>query len=629
MGLTENGPRASSITVIHFNDVYNVEEQKLEPIAGAARFKTALKTFADRDPLVLFSGDILAPSIMSSFTKGEQMVPVMNQLGIHCAVFGNHDFAFGLHLHKQNDNSQLFSDFGLERLIDVAGRTDFPWLMSNVDDNETERPLADGIVTHKVDWHGWKIGIIGLVEQEWLETLATINAEQVTFTDYVDKGRELAVQLRNEGCDYIIALTHMRTPNDIRLAENVDEIDLILGGHDHVYEIQKINDKYILKSGTDFREFSVLTLSEEDMNVNVDIEKVVVDSRFEADEELKEALKEYEAVVGEKMEETLGTFSVELDGRFSAIRTSETNLGNFICDIIMAACNGDVAIINSGTLRSDRVHPVGEFRMRDLMTVLPMLDPLLVLEITGSQLLEVLENGVSQYPKLEGRFPLVAGIQFVFDPKADPGSRVIHDLVKVGDEYLLPNAKYRLVTKAYMSQGRDGYHVLTKCPILQDEEQCPMLSTAVQNHFTAIKTRLGLTRRNSTHRQSLVLLSRRHSLIRDDEPPSIPSRSNSRSSLGRSASTDSALSAAPPPHCPSACTRRPRGNLSRQESVSELETLACKLAPAVEGRINIATEELVEKLHSEKALHSVTVIEEEDEPSTPQTPKQESILSAE
>ena len=38
------------------------------------------------------------------------------------------------------------------------------------------------------------------------------------------------------GCHAVIALTHMRTPNDVRLAEEVDEIDLILGGHDHVYE---------------------------------------------------------------------------------------------------------------------------------------------------------------------------------------------------------------------------------------------------------------------------------------------------------------------------------------------------------------------------------------------------------
>ncbi|XP_069183301.1 mannosylglucosyl-3-phosphoglycerate phosphatase isoform X2 [Procambarus clarkii] len=577
------GPRAPSITILHFNDVYNVEEQSTEPKAGAARFKTALKSFADRHPLVLFSGDILAPSIMSSFTRGEQMVPVMNHLGIHCAVFGNHDF-----------------DFGLERLIDVAGRTNFPWLMSNVDDNETGFPLADGILTHIMDWHGWKIGLVGLVEKEWLETLATINAEQVTFTDYVDKGRELATMLKNQGCDYVIALTHMRTPNDIRLAENVDEIDLILGGHDHVYEVVKINDKTILKSGTDFREFSVITLSQEGANVSVDIEKVVVDSKFEPDEELKEALKEYESVVGEKMEESLGTFSVELDGRFSSIRTSETNLGNFICDIIMAACNGDVAVINSGTLRSDRIHPVGDFTMRDLMTILPMLDPLIVLGVTGEKLLAVLENGVSQYPKLEGRFPQVAGIQFVFDPDAEPGSRVIPDLVKVGDEYLNPDTVYRFVTKAYMHQGRDGYNVLIDCPILQDEEQCPMLSTSIQNHFTAIQSHMGKTRRNSTHRQSLVLLSRRHSLIRHDDDIPAAARSTTHKAIGRSVSTDSALSSV---SSESLSSKRSRFSSSRQESFHELEDLACKLAPKVDGRIIIATDEtIITRLRAQRAL---------------------------
>lgn len=86
--------------------------------------------------------------------------------------------------------------------------------------------------------------------------------------------------------------------------------------------------------------------------------------------------------------------------------------------------------------------------------------------LTGEKLVEALENGVSQYPKLEGRFPQVAGVQFVFDPKAEPGSRIIRDLVKVGDEYLDPNSTYRLVTKAYMKQGRDGYNMLIDCPIL-------------------------------------------------------------------------------------------------------------------------------------------------------------------
>ena len=40
--------------------------------------------------------------------------------------------------------------------------------------------------------------------------------------------------------DIVIALTHMRWPNDRKLAENVDEIDLILGGHDHDYNVEMV-----------------------------------------------------------------------------------------------------------------------------------------------------------------------------------------------------------------------------------------------------------------------------------------------------------------------------------------------------------------------------------------------------
>ena len=133
------------------------------------------------------------------------------------------------------------------------------------------------------------------MEKEWLDTLATINPEEVTFTDYVTVGQMLAKELKQDkGCDFVIALTHMRTPNDIRLAENVPEIDLILGGHDHVYEKKMVDGRYILKSGTDFRQFSVITVdfvSKEE--TQIDIQAVEVTKDFEPDQELTEALQKY------------------------------------------------------------------------------------------------------------------------------------------------------------------------------------------------------------------------------------------------------------------------------------------------------------------------------------------------
>lgn len=50
----------------------------------------------------------------------------------------------------------------------------------------------------------------------------------------------------------------MRIPNERILAIRVPEIDLILGGHDHVYHLELVGDAFFLKSGTDFQDFSDL-----------------------------------------------------------------------------------------------------------------------------------------------------------------------------------------------------------------------------------------------------------------------------------------------------------------------------------------------------------------------------------
>ena len=71
--------------------VYNIEQRAVEPVGGAARFAGAVRRYAAEQPLVLFSGDCLNPSLMSAFTRGEQMVPVLNSIGVHAAAVGNHD----------------------------------------------------------------------------------------------------------------------------------------------------------------------------------------------------------------------------------------------------------------------------------------------------------------------------------------------------------------------------------------------------------------------------------------------------------------------------------------------------------------------------------------------------------
>ncbi len=143
------------------------------------------------------------------------------------------------------------------------------------------------------------------------------------------------------------------------------------------------------------------------------------------------------------------------------------------------------------------------------------------------------------YPKLEGRFLQVSGVSFAFDPSLPAGQRVDPKFVRIGDQYMDLDTKYRLVTKAYLYAGKDGFDVLTKGKILVlyfmdllciinlyhshyflicskvDEEDSLALNNAVQNHFHAIqKMRQCKTNgRTSHHRQSLVTLSRRYNDI--------------------------------------------------------------------------------------------------------------------
>lgn len=87
-------------------------------------------------------------------------------------------------------------------------------------------------------------------------------------------------------------------------------------------------------------------------------------------------------------------------------------------------------------MRSDCITPAGKFTVGDLKKIIPFPDPIVLLECDGRTLHLALENGVSMYPKLEGRFPQVAGIEFAFDPSKPSGHRIDPNLIKVQDEYL-------------------------------------------------------------------------------------------------------------------------------------------------------------------------------------------------
>lgn len=107
------------------------------------------------------------------------MVTCLNKFGIHSACIGNHDF-----------------DFGVERLSVLIQETNFPWLISNVVDKITNKPLANANVKQVLQIDDLRIGLIGLVELEWIETLSALDYDDIIYECFVSAGNRLANELR-------------------------------------------------------------------------------------------------------------------------------------------------------------------------------------------------------------------------------------------------------------------------------------------------------------------------------------------------------------------------------------------------------------------------------------------------
>ncbi|KAF8454468.1 Metallo-dependent phosphatase-like protein [Kalaharituber pfeilii] len=482
---------------LHYNDVYHISAGSQEPIGGAARFVAVANhyrnapEFAGLPPLLtFFSGDAFNPSIESSVAKGRHMVPILNLVKTDVACLGNHDL-----------------DFGVEQFMHLAKQCEFQWLCANVEDPAVGGPIASLNGTCMLESNGIKIGVIGLVEREWLDTIFSL-PPNLKFTSAIDKALELVPGLRAAGADIIVAVSHQREPNDVKLAESIPEglIDIILGGHDHHYAHQVINGCHVLRSGSDFKHLSYIEVrrKSQDESVpgwNFDIIRRDITGEIQEDEETVAIVEKLSSGLRAKLEKPVGSTSVSLDARFTVIRAEESNMGNFVADLLRYYYSADCAIIAAGSIRGDQIYPPGVLKLMDIIACFPFEDPVVVVKLPGSGILEALENGLSKLPALEGRFPQVSNIFLTYDPSRQPGSRILS--CKIGSSDIVPGKLYTCATRAYMVSGKDGYTALTTeagAELVVDEENGLLISMIIRQYFLSLKV-IGKWRRGGAFRQ--------------------------------------------------------------------------------------------------------------------------------
>ncbi|KAK7753904.1 hypothetical protein SLS62_004001 [Diatrype stigma] len=469
-----SGPHDSppDLRILHYNDVYHVDSSSAEPVGGVARFMTLIKHYREDekfqgqpDPITLFSGDAFNPSLESSVTK---------------AALGNHDL-----------------DFGVRKFRHLASKCKFPWLIANVLDPALgdSVPIGNAKKTHMItSSNGIKIGLIGLGEREWLATINSLPPDLI-YKSASETAKELVPQLRAEGAEIVIAVTHMREPNDNKLAEQTDGIiDIILGGHDHYYNHSYIKGTHVLRSGTDFKQLSYIEArrrNDESSRWDFDITRRDVTSAIPQHPETVHLVDKLTANLKKTLEKPIGYTAAPLDARFRTVRLRESNIANWVCDIMRHYYTGDCVIMASGTIRGDQVYAPGPILLKDIMNCFPFEDPVVVLRVTGQAIWDALENGVSQYPALEGRFPQVSNMTFEFDARKPVGARI--ESATIGGMPIDMAKKYRLVTRGYMGRGKDGFVSLLieseggAAEEIVSEENGILISMMLRQYFMSLK----------------------------------------------------------------------------------------------------------------------------------------------
>lgn len=225
----------TKLLILHTNDTHSriepmpANDKNYPELGGYQRRANLVKEFRQHEPelLLLDAGDFCQGTPYFNLYKGLVEVQLMNAMNYHAATLGNHEF-----------------DNGLDDLKAALDSARFPIVCCNLDFSATV--LKDLIRPYIIlkDVKGLKVGILGAtINPEGL--VAKENYEGVKTLPTLETVNHYADLLRNqEGCDLVICLSHLGLkaneerkdePYDLLLAEESTDIDIIIGGHSHIF----------------------------------------------------------------------------------------------------------------------------------------------------------------------------------------------------------------------------------------------------------------------------------------------------------------------------------------------------------------------------------------------------------
>ncbi|NEP02482.1 MAG: bifunctional metallophosphatase/5'-nucleotidase [Symploca sp. SIO2E9] len=382
------------ITLLQFNDVYEIEPVSGGESGGLARVATLRRQLKKQNPrtYTILSGDCFSPSALGTAEvngeplAGEQMVAVLNTMGLDFATFGNHEFDL-----KENQF--------LERLKESR----FTWFSSNVYDAD-EQPFPGVPKSQIINVRGnegtlVRVGLIGL-------TLDSNPVDYVIYHDPIEEARQ-QVQALKDKVDILVAVTHLALPQDQELAETVPEIDLILGGHEHENIQQWRGGDFtpLFKADANVRTVYIHDLQYDTNTGQLEVEShlQLVTDKIPSDPRTTRVVYKWVKRGNRAFEEkgfepgqVVGITPVPLDGLEASVRNYPTTLTKLIAEAMLQDVDAaDLSVYNSGSIRIDDVIPPGPITQYDVIRILPFGGNTLYVKMKGSLVKQVLDQGIA------------------------------------------------------------------------------------------------------------------------------------------------------------------------------------------------------------------------------------------
>jgi 2',3'-cyclic-nucleotide 2'-phosphodiesterase (5'-nucleotidase family) len=436
---------STEITIFHTNDMHG----RFEPAGNVIGIDTIAAILEDTENAFLVdAGDTFHGMPFVNLNQGQNGVELMNLAGYGLFTPGNHDF-----------------NYGVDRLAELSAQAEFAFISANIYRNG--QLLFEPVYIANIG--GVRVGFFGLSHPDTAILTHPNNVMGVTFGEPIAAGRSAVAYLQNAGVDVIIGLVHLgsdthaeRRGDDlaVQLANAIPEIDVIIDGHSHTLHGNglDVNGVVIVQAGQHGQNVGRVDIVVGDGVESITASAISVEyarENFTPVAEVTAAIERKQGVLDELLDIVVGYNPVILYGDTTdrnSLRSMEVPIGNLVADAVRHVTNADIALHNSGGIRADL--PAGSLTKRDIVSILPFNNYVVVMELTAAQLLEVLEHSVSAVPG-NGRFMQVSGVSFSFDPEQPEGYRVFD--VSVGGRAINTVSTMTVATNNFVASGGDGF----------------------------------------------------------------------------------------------------------------------------------------------------------------------------